>query len=91
MEMINFKKKKMKTITNEEQQSYQNAKICYVCKGKFEDRHAKDKIYGKVRNHCHHVGEDGGVAYCICNLKYSLPKEIHVVFKMDLTMIIILS
>ena len=91
MEMINFKKKKMKTITNEEQQSYQNAKICYVCKGKFEDRHAKDKTYGKVRNHCHHVGEDGGVAYCICNLKYSLPKEIHVVFKMDLTTIIILS
>ena len=81
----------MKTITNKEQQSYQNAKIRYACKGKFEDKYAKDKTYGKVRNHCHHVGEYGGVAYHMCNLKYSFPKEIPVVFKMDLTMIIILS
>ena len=79
MEKINFKEKKIKTITNKEQQSYQNAKIWYVSKGKFKDKHTKDKTYGKVRNHCHHVGKYGGVAYYICNLRYSLPKEIPVV------------
>ena len=32
----------MKSVTNEQQTPYQNAKI-YICKGKFEDKHAKDK------------------------------------------------
>ena len=35
--MINFKKKKMKQLKNQQQKSYENAKICYTCKGKFED------------------------------------------------------
>ena len=43
MYIINFKKKKkMKSVTNEQQTPYQNAKIS-ICKGKFEDKHAKDK------------------------------------------------
>ena len=29
MELINFKKKKMKLLTNEQQKSYENSKICY--------------------------------------------------------------
>ena len=36
MELINFKKKKMKLLTNEQQKSYQNVKICYICKEQFE-------------------------------------------------------
>ena len=28
------KEKKMKVLTKEQQQSYENAKICYICKGK---------------------------------------------------------
>ena len=28
MEIINFKKKKMKLLTNKQQKSYENAKIC---------------------------------------------------------------
>ena len=32
MTIINFKKKKMKPLTNKEQKSYQNAKSCYICK-----------------------------------------------------------
>ena len=43
MEIINFKKKKMKLLANEQQILYQNAKICYICKEKFEDEHAKNK------------------------------------------------
>ena len=39
MKKTNFKKKKMKLLTNEQQNSYQNSKICYICKGKFDDKH----------------------------------------------------
>ena len=37
-------------ITKQQQKSYQNAKICYICKEKFEDIHSKDKNYGNVRD-----------------------------------------
>ena len=62
LEIINFKKKKIKLWTNEHQKSYENAKICYVCKEKFEDKHAKDKKYQKVKDHCHYIGEYRGAA-----------------------------
>ena len=35
MKIINFKNKKMKLLTKEQQESYKNAKICYVCKEKY--------------------------------------------------------
>ena len=41
IEIINFKKKKMNSLTKEQQESYENAKICYICKEKFEDKYAK--------------------------------------------------
>ena len=31
MKIINFKKKKIELLTKEQQESYENAKICYVC------------------------------------------------------------
>ena len=34
----------------------------------------------KVRDHCHYTGEYRGAAHSICNLKYSVPKNIPVVF-----------
>ena len=37
----------MKLLTNELQKSYEIAKICYICKEKFKDKHAKDKKYCK--------------------------------------------
>ena len=52
--------KKMKLLTNVQQKPYENAKICCICKEKFEDKHAKDKKYGKVRD--------------ICNLRYNVHK-----------------
>ena len=33
--IINFLK--MKLLTNEQQKSYQNAKLCYICKERFQD------------------------------------------------------
>ena len=32
MKIINFKRKKMKLLTKEQQESYENAKICYISK-----------------------------------------------------------
>ena len=65
MEIINFnKKKKWRSLTNELQKSYENAKIYYVCKEKFEDEN-----YCTVRDHCYFTGEYRGAAHSICNLK----------------------
>ena len=52
----------------------------YICKKKFEEIHAKDIKYRKYRDHCYYAGEYIGVAYSECNLKYSVPKEIPIVF-----------
>ena len=43
-------------------------KICYISKGKFENKYLKDKKYHKVRSHCHYKGEYRGAAHRICNL-----------------------
>ena len=52
MKIINFKKKKMKLLAKEQQESYENAKICYICKEKNENKYLKDKKCCKVRDHC---------------------------------------
>ena len=70
----------MKLLTNEQKKLYQNAKIYYICKEKFEEKHAKDKNYPKVRDHCHSTGEYRGSAHSIHNLKYSIPKKVPIVF-----------
>ena len=89
--ITNFKKKNVKLLTIKQQESYENAKICYICKEKFENKYLKDKKYRKVRYDCNHTGEYRGAVHSICNLKHSVPKRIPTVFKMDVTMIIILS
>ena len=40
----------------------------------------ENKTYRKVRNHCHYTGEYRGAAHNICNLKYSLLKNVSIVF-----------
>ena len=40
----------MTLLTNEQQESYENAKICYICKEEIKD---KDQKYRKDRDHCH--------------------------------------
>ena len=56
-----LKRKKMKLITKEQQKSCENAKICYICKEKFEDKHAKENKYCK--------GKYRGAAYSIRSLE----------------------
>ena len=41
VEIINFKKEKMKLLTNEQWESYENAKICYICKERLEDKYVR--------------------------------------------------
>ena len=65
----------MKLLTKEQQESLENAKICYICKEKFENKYLKAKNYRKVRDHCLYTVECRGAAHSICNLKYSVPKE----------------
>ena len=48
MKMINFKKKKMKILTKEQQKSYENGKICYICKEKFENKYSKENNIVKL-------------------------------------------
>ena len=76
----NFKKKKMKLFTKEQQESYANAKTCYICKEKFENKYFKDKKYRNVSDHSHYPGEYRRAAHSICNLKYGVPKKIPIVF-----------
>ena len=75
----------MELLTNEQQESYENAKKCYICKEKFEEKYIKDKKC-KVRDSCHYTGEYRGTVHNTCNLKCIAP-----FFTMDLSMIIILS
>ena len=70
----------MKLLTKEQQEAYENAKTCYICKDKFEIEYFKDKKYGKVRIHCHYTEEYRGDAHSICNLKYSVSKNIPIAF-----------
>ena len=57
MKQLILKRKKMKLLPKEQQEPYENTKICYICKEKFENKYLKDKTYRKVRNHCHYTGE----------------------------------
>ena len=91
MKIINIRKKGIRSLTKEQQESYENAKICYICKEKFENKDLKDKKYCKVRDHCYYPRKYRGTADSECSLKYSVPKKFLYFFIADQTMIIILS
>ena len=65
----------MKLLTKGQQESYENAKVCYNFQDNFENKYLKDKKYLEVRDDCHYSGEYRGTAHSICNLKYSVPKK----------------
>ena len=35
----------MKLLTKEQQESYENAQICYICTEKFKNKYVKDKKF----------------------------------------------
>ena len=82
MKIINYEKKEMIPLTDEEKESYENQKICHICEKEFcTDKNNKEfKKMQKVRDHCHYTGKYRRAAHSICNLNYKIPKEIPVVF-----------
>ena len=67
----------MKPLTNKDIMSYQNQKVCQICKKEFRD---DDKNQKKDRDHCHYTKKSRGAAYSECNLRYNVPKKIPIVF-----------
>ena len=67
--------KKKKLLTNKQQELYENSKIYYVCKEKYENEYIKDivrlEIIVVIKVH-----KCTDAAHSICNLKYSVPNEI---------------
>ena len=71
MEIINYKKRGIIPLTQEENNFYNEQEICYICKEKFcVDKDDKDyNNRKKVKDHCHNTGNFRGPAHGICNLK----------------------
>ena len=47
----------MKSISKQQQESNENAKICYICKESFENKYLKDQKNRKFINYCHYTGQ----------------------------------
>ena len=81
MEIINYKKREIIPLNQEENNSYNEQEVCYICKEKFGvDKDDKDYANRKkVKDHCNYTGKFIGPAHSICNLKYKVPKEIPII------------
>ena len=53
MKIINYEKKELIPLNNEEKELYENQKICYICEKEF----STDKKYSKFRDHFHYTGK----------------------------------
>ena len=56
MRVVNYEKKEMIPLTDEEIKSYEKQNVCYICKKRFSTD-ALNKKYYKVRDHCHYTGK----------------------------------
>ena len=77
----------MKLLTKEQQESYENVsyenvEIWVFCKEKFENIW-KIKNIVRVRDHYHQTGQQRNAVDSICNLIYSVPNKIPIIFKKD--------
>ena len=71
---------KMLPLAKEELKSYQEAKLCYICRKGILEKLTEDKNYGKVRDHSYFTGNYRDAAHNICNLKFNVPQVIPLVF-----------
>ena len=71
-EISELGKQKM-IITEEEQEQFNQASVCWICEKKLN-------LEDRVRDHCHYTGRYRGAAHNKCNLKYSKPNNISVFF-----------
>ena len=83
MKIINYEKKKITPLNDEEKEAYENQKNSYICEKKFCTDKNNEKEFNrmqKVRDHCHYTRKYKGAARSICNSNYKIPREIPVVF-----------
>ena len=66
MKTIDYERKGMIPRTEKESKSYKKQKVCYICKQEF----STNKLYHKVRDHCHYTRKYRGGAHSIYHLRY---------------------
>ena len=76
--IVDYEKKEMIKLTQEEQYRHDTRKLCFLCKIPFFEDGKNNYI--KVKDHCHYTGKYRGAAHKICNMMYNTPREIPVVF-----------
>ena len=60
IKIINYEKKKIIPLTDEEKEVHENQKICYICEKEFctdKNNEKEFKLKQKVRDHCHYAGK----------------------------------
>ena len=78
MRLVNYEKREIIPLTDEENKFYEEQKVCNICKKGFSTDN--DKKHHKIRDHCHYTGKFKASAQSICKLGYKTPKEIPIVF-----------
>ena len=76
LKIINYEKKEMIPLSEEENKSYEKQDVCYIRKENFyldeNDNEGNDndrnKKYRKVKHHCHYTAKFRGPAHNYCNL-----------------------
>ena len=84
----------MKSLTKQQQESYESAKMCYIYKEKFDNKDLRDIIIERniiMLETIVNIQGNIEVLYIPQNSRYSAPENIPQIFIMDLTMIITLS
>ena len=68
--VIYCEKKKMISLTDEENKFYENQKFCSICKKIFTKGNKKE------RDHCHFTGKYRGAAHKKCNMNHKISRNI---------------
>ena len=71
MKIIKKEEKKMITLTNEENNSYEEQEACFICNEKFcmDEYDETYKNRRNVKDHCHYTGKFRGATHRISNLR----------------------
>ena len=70
MKIINFENKKMNLLTEEQKESQENAKICYICKENLENKYLKISLSQRSLSLCIRIQR-----CCAQNLRYSVTQN----------------
>ena len=77
---VNFEKKKMTPLTNKQQELYEKTKICNISKKRWNKNTLMIKTIVKLKTLVMILVNTVCATHSMFNLKYSVPKEILVVF-----------